>query len=134
MLSHENTIGERKANISLKSGTESADITNVRTLLLLLTAMLAFASDRSLPRSAGGHTSRYCQTCERTPSGRISRSSRARIAFKELHPCPATGSSTGACPNYVIDHIRALKHGGSDTPGNMQWQTIAEARAKDRVE
>jgi hypothetical protein len=34
----------------------------------------------------------------------------------------------------VIDHKRALKHGGSDSPGNMQWQTREEAKAKDRVE
>jgi hypothetical protein len=34
----------------------------------------------------------------------------------------------------VIDHIKALKHGGADAPSNMQWQTIAQARAKDRVE
>ena len=27
-----------------------------------------------------------------------------------------------------------LKHGGSDDPSNMLWQTKAEARAKDRVE
>jgi hypothetical protein len=72
--------------------------------------------------------------CERTFSGRIRRSSSARRAFKELHPCPATGSATGACPGHVIDHVKALKHGGTDTPGNMQWQTIAAARAKDRVE
>jgi len=40
----------------------------------------------------------------------------------------------GACPGYVVDHIKALKHGGSDTPENMQWQTRAEAKAKDREE
>ena len=110
----------------------------MRLLLFLLAGMLAIASDRSLhraqPRAAAGHTSRYCQSCQRTASGRIRRSSSARRAFKELHPCPATGSSTGACPGYVIDHAKALKHGGADAPDNMQWQTTAEARAKDRVE
>jgi hypothetical protein len=109
----------------------------VRTLLLL-TAMLAFASDRSLPRSAprsaGGHTSRYRPTCERTPSVRIKRDSAARTAFRRRHPCPSTGNGTGACPGYVIDHIKALKRGGPDAPSNMQWQTAAAARAKDRVE
>jgi hypothetical protein len=34
----------------------------------------------------------------------------------------------------VIDHKQALKHGGSDTPGNMQWQTKEAAKAKDKVE
>jgi hypothetical protein len=34
----------------------------------------------------------------------------------------------------VIDHIKALKRGGADDPTNMQWQTVSDARAKDRVE
>lgn len=42
--------------------------------------------------------------------------------------------TNGACPDYVIDHKTALKHGGSDTPGNVQWQSRAEALAKDRIE
>jgi hypothetical protein len=37
-------------------------------------------------------------------------------------------------PGYVIDHIIALKRGGPDNPSNMQWQTIEEAKAKDRRE
>jgi hypothetical protein len=34
----------------------------------------------------------------------------------------------------VIDHVVPLKRGGPDAPSNMQWQTKAEAKAKDRVE
>jgi hypothetical protein len=34
----------------------------------------------------------------------------------------------------VIDHIQALKHGGLDVASNMQWQTLEEAKAKDRIE
>jgi hypothetical protein len=30
--------------------------------------------------------------------------------------------------------VQALKHGGADSPSNMQWQTKAAAKAKDRVE
>ena len=33
----------------------------------------------------------------------------------------------------MIDHVRALKHGGADAPSNMQWQTTAAAKAKDKV-
>ena len=77
--------------------------------------------------------SNYCVTCDRTSSGRIRRSSSARHAFQELHPCPSTGSVTGLCPGYVVDHI-VLKRGGSDAPENMQWQTRGQAKAKDRVE
>jgi hypothetical protein len=49
-------------------------------------------------------------------------------------PCPATESTTGACPGYVVDHILPLKRGGADDAGNMQWQTIEEAKTKDRAE
>jgi hypothetical protein len=31
---------------------------------------------------------------------------------------------------YVVDHKQALKHGGADTPGNMQWQTRAAAKGE----
>jgi hypothetical protein len=34
----------------------------------------------------------------------------------------------------VIDHIKPLACGEPDVPSNMQWQTIAEGKAKDKVE
>jgi hypothetical protein len=34
----------------------------------------------------------------------------------------------------VIDHVTPLKRGGADDPSNMQWQTTADAKAKDKVE
>ncbi len=70
----------------------------------------------------------------RDARGRIERSEAARAAFKREHPCPATHLPTGPCPGYIIDHVIALKRGGPDTPANMQWQTVDEAKAKDRVE
>jgi hypothetical protein len=65
---------------------------------------------------------------------RFHRSAVARRAFMRQHPCPSTGKSYGACPGYIVDHIRPLKRGGPDTPGNMQWQTEEAAKAKDRIE
>jgi hypothetical protein len=64
----------------------------------------------------------------------IPRSNSARLAFLKLQPCPATGLPKGPCPGYVIDHIKALACGGPDKPENMQWQTVAEAKEKDRWE
>jgi len=62
------------------------------------------------------------------------RSASAKAEFKRLHPCPATGARSGPCGGYVIDHVVPLACGGPDAPSNMQWQTVLEAKAKDRWE
>jgi len=62
------------------------------------------------------------------------RSQAAKDAFKREHPCPTNGNNHGPCPGYVIDHIKALACGGADAPQNMQWQTAADGKAKDKVE
>ena len=54
--------------------------------------------------------------------------------FQRQHPCPSTGNTRGACPGYVRDHIWPLACGGPDSVANLQWQTIRDARAKDRWE
>jgi len=41
---------------------------------------------------------------------------------------------TGYVLAMSIDHVQALKHGGADSPSNMQWQTKQAARAKDKWE
>ena len=62
------------------------------------------------------------------------RSRAARNAFQRSNPCPSTGKRSGSCPGYVVDHRNALACGGADTPLNMQWQTVAQARLKDKTE
>ena len=70
-----------------------------------------------------------------TPAdARIKRSQSAKVEFKHQQPCPATGASKGPCKGYVIDHINPLACGGADRPQNMQWQTVAEGKAKDKWE
>jgi hypothetical protein len=54
--------------------------------------------------------------------------------FQYEHPCPSTGLRLGACPGYRKDHIVPLACNGSDAVSNLQWQTIADAKAKDRWE
>jgi hypothetical protein len=71
---------------------------------------------------------------QREAGGKIQRSAKAKADFKKGHPCPATGKRSGACPGYVVDHVQPLKRGGQDAPENMQWQTTAAARAKDKSE
>jgi hypothetical protein len=56
------------------------------------------------------------------------RGNKARQEFMRL-----TGYPKGR-PGYVVDHVRALCVGGADEVGNMQWQTVAEAKAKDKWE
>ena len=84
-------------------------------------------------RNSSGSSSWYSLP-HRDSHGRFVRSMEAKDRFKRSHPCPSTGRSSGPCPGYVIDHVRALKHGGADDPNNMQWQTVSEAKAKDRWE
>lgn len=62
------------------------------------------------------------------------RSTSARREFQKQHPCPSTGKKTGPCPGYVRDHVIPLACGGVDAPSNLQWQSIADAKAKDKVE
>jgi hypothetical protein len=62
------------------------------------------------------------------------RSYATKREFQRMHPCPSTGRTAGRCPSYVKDHIVPLACGGPDTVGNLQWQTTAAAKAKDRWE
>lgn len=62
------------------------------------------------------------------------RSKAVRADFMRTHPCPANGATRGACPGHVVDHIIPLCGGGADAVANMQWQTAAAAKVKDRDE
>lgn len=100
-------------------------------MIMLLVASVVVAQPRSAARSQPrdvAHRQRAGAKLPATP-----RSTAARRAFQESHPCPATGKTAGTCPGYVVDHIVPLKRGGSDSPSNMQWQTVSEAKAKDRI-
>ncbi len=64
----------------------------------------------------------------RDSHGRIQRSEAEKHAFEKESGYPH------ARPGYVVDHILPLARGGADAPRNMQWQTKADAKAKDKVE
>ncbi len=70
----------------------------------------------------------YSTTVERDANGKIKRSAAAKLAFMKQTKYP------NGRPGYVVDHIIPLKKGGCDCPENMQWQTIDEAKAKDKWE
>jgi len=65
---------------------------------------------------------------------RLKRSQSAKVEFKQQHPCPAAGSTNRPCKGYVIDHIVPIACGGADAPRNMQWHTVADAKAKGKWE
>ena len=62
------------------------------------------------------------------------RSFRAEVLFRLENPCPSTGATRGECKGYVIDRIIPVVCGGAEEPSNMQWQTLAEAKEKNRWE
>ena len=64
----------------------------------------------------------------RANNGRIKRSAVARKAFMKDSGYPKGRKG------YIVDHVVPLECGGMDTPANMQWQTVQEAKIKDRTE
>lgn len=65
---------------------------------------------------------------------KIHRSASAVAQFKRQNLCPSTGLPKGRCPGYIVDHVEPLCAGGLDAPINMQWQTVAQAKEKDKIE
>ncbi len=113
----------------------------MRLFALTFAFVLAFASPLTFGaegRAYGGYSTRtHSKTGPGVPRdshGKIARSPQAKHEFQKSHPCPSTGRSSGACPGFVIDHVTPLKRGGADAPSNMQWQTEAAAKQKDRWE
>lgn len=88
----------------------------------------AKSSARSTTTAPSVHRANRCTSCDRDANGHILRSVESKDAFKR-----ATGYPHGR-PGYVIDHVVPLACGGADLPSNMQWQTNADAKAKDTVE
>jgi hypothetical protein len=77
----------------------------------------------------------FLAACSVTSCSTVTERSRSqRDAFQRMNPCPANGVTRGACPGFVVDHIEPLCAGGADVPANMQWQTVDDAKSKDREE
>lgn len=108
----------------------------MRVGAFLLAGLLAVGPAGVDARSQRNSSSSTAQqgTHHRGHHRRIKRDPAQRRAFMHQNPCPATGRTSGGCPGYVVDHIKPLKRGGADRPWNMQWQTKAESKAKDRWE
>lgn len=82
---------------------------------------------------------RYCGEPRRDKNGVIVRSAAMHAAFRQSHPCPVTGLTTGACSGWSVDHVIPLDCGGCDAVSNMQWlpnaiKSCAGTLCKDRWE
>jgi hypothetical protein len=137
------------------------EMTRVRHWLVLvltcgLTAPAASASGVTRPIPAGDATNKgvmlvHARTDRKTPPPqpakppkgaksapatvpppverlRLQRSVAARQAFERQ-----SGYANGR-PGYIVEYIVPLSCGGTDTPRNMEWLTLAEARAKNRLQ
>jgi hypothetical protein len=94
-----------------------------------LIVALIVSSAVSTPAAAGdAPRADRCESCARDQHGRIARRDSAKRRFMV-----ETGYPRGRA-GFVIDHIIPLACGGADEPRNMQWQTIADAKAKDMIE
>lgn len=91
----------------------------MRYLLIVLMALTGCASQVATPNALLSSVdyrfleTRYC--------GKTERDAKVAAAFRRIHACPATGLTTGACPDWQIDHVIPLDVGGCDSVINMQW-------------
>lgn len=77
---------------------------------------------------------RYCGPPKRNSVGTIVRDSKVTYYYRKIHRCPSTGSYTGACPNYAMNHVVPLACGGCDAVYNLTWMRNDIKKLQDGVE
>lgn len=94
-------------------------------------AVLPGVTETTITKSVDRLTeTRCCSVPERAADGRILRSTNVLNYFKQAHPCPANGLTTGSCPGWVMDHVIPLACGGVDAVFNIQWLPTDAWKAK----
>jgi len=121
---------ERPSSLRLSPG-PSVKIATPRALSSELSIRLQRVPEFTAPRPklyAAPRKSAAAGGVPRDAKGRILRNESAKRAFERQ-----SGHLKG-WPGYVVDHVVPLACGGADAPSNMQWQTVEEAKSKDRME
>ena len=57
---------------------------------------------------------------------------RQKELFVKKYACPVNGKHTESCPGWVVNYVKPLCAGGVDRITNLQWQTVATAKRKER--
>ena len=96
--------------------------------LLFVLALPATLSAKGSGKGSGGKSSHAKAAKQPKANGRLVRSAAAKHQFETQSGYPH------GRPGYVVDHIVPLACGGADAPSNMQWQSVADGKAKDKVE
>ena len=118
-VSPANVNSSKSRSTYSKKGRKTSKVTSSRRS----TARKSYVSHHSASKS-----NKTSSGIARDSHGRIKRSSSEKHSFMK-----SSGYPHGR-PGYVVDHIVPLKKGGCDCPSNMQWQTIKDAKAKDKWE
>lgn len=108
----------------------------IRAVLLVMLLIFGMPLVSAAQRGSGGHhssgshhsASKRSSSVSHNRHGRRKRSAAAKDQFMRDSGYPHGRKG------YVVDHKVPLACGGADAPSNLQWQTIAEAKAKDKIE
>jgi hypothetical protein len=111
-------------------------VRKIRAVLLVFVLVFGLPVASFAQRGSGGHhsggshrgASNKSSSASHNKHGRIKRSAAAKDEFLRDSGYPHGRKG------YVVDHKVPLACGGADSPSNMQWQTKADAKAKDKVE
>ena len=104
-----------------------------RSSLIAAVALAFVTSVASAQHAHSVRSSGHSRSHPHAYSPRSHKSSHPRSEEAKRDFMKETGHARG-WPGHVVDHVVPLACGGADDPSNMQWQTVEESKAKDKVE